>query len=278
MYVYFIQPSGSGTFKQLKMGSGNISISALKSLTSLLNGEPATDGLFWIDYNGIYYYGGGLTAPENLITATHQRYWEALTNQDKEEAVGFYNPIRKEYWLYINQEFLIFELSFKKFKKYNTIAGAIEFMGYVNLIPQYTNGSNVLACEASSRLSAVVETHYNTIQAEPEIYHKILQELYLEFGTSDTGALIYMIVYADDYTVGTYVFNSSSRFDKWLSPAGLRFNRLKIKLIIPVDKHIKIKEFGFSYTPDVGEPLAIVPINIAASGYGFDYGNNYGGQ
>lgn len=275
MYVYFIQPSGSGSFKQLRMGSGNITVCALKSLTSLLNGEPASDGLFWIDYNGIYFYGGGLTAPENLITATHQRYWESLSNQDKDEAVGFYNPIRKEYWLYINQEFLIYELSFKKFKKYNTIAGITEFAGYVGLIPQYTNGSNLLTCLPSDRLAGVVSTHYNTVEANPEIYHKILQELYLEFGTSDLNAIIYMTVYADDWVVGTYIFNSNNQFEKWLSPVGVRFNRLKIRLILPANKHIKIKEFGFSYSSDINEPLAITPINIATSGYGFNYGFNY---
>jgi len=277
LYVYFIQPSGSGTFKQLKMGSGNITISALKSLTSVLNGEPATDGLFWIDDNGIYYYGGGLTPPENLITATHQRYWEAITSQRKSEAVGFYNPIRKEYWLYINQEFLIFELSYKKFKKYNTISGATEFMGYVNLIPRYMSDSSILSCAPAERLGALVETHYNSIEGNPEIYHKILQELYLEFGTSDTDTIITMQVYADDWHVGDYIFNSNERFSKWLSPAGLRFNKVKLRIIIPIESHIRVKEFGFSYTPDVAEPLGIVPVNIAESGYGFDYGNNYGG-
>ncbi len=282
LYVYFIQPSGSGSFKQLRIGSGSVTISSLKTLTSLLNGEPATDGLFWIDYNGIYYYVGGTEAPENLITLTHKRYWESFSNANKEQAVGFYNPNRKEYWLSIGGKVLIFELSFKKFKKYGIaatmpvyadLAIPTDFVGYVGLTPYYTSYNRLISCVSSNRLPSIIETHYNSVEGQPEINSKILQELYLELGESDNDATIYMFVYADDWLVSVYIFNGNKKLDKRLSPVGVRFNRLKLRIMASYGKHIKIKEFGFSYSPDFAEPLGIEPVNIAESGYGFDYGH-----
>ena len=278
MYLYFIQPSGSGSFKQLRMGSGSISISSIGTLTSLLNGEPATDGLFWIDYNGLYYYNGGMTPPENLITLTHLRYWQNISKEMKESAVGFYNPVKKEYWLFINNTFLIFELPFKKFRVSNGYSGLVSFVGYNDLIPYYiTFNDNIVACDGTRRIDAQIETHYNTVESNPEIYHKIGQTIYLEFGEeSDNNATILVKVFVDDWEVETYTFNTKNKYDKWLLPVGLRFNRIKMQVNIPADKYVRIKEFGFSYAPDVAEPVGIVPISIAESGYGFDFGNDFG--
>lgn len=276
-YLYFIQPSGSGSFKQLKMGSGSLSISSLKTLTSALNGEPATDGLFWIDANGIYFYGGGLTPPENLITEGHLRYWQAFTVQQKENAVGFYNPTKKEYWLCINNEFLIYELPFKKFRPANGLAGLTTFAGYRDLVPYYmSSGNTLIACDGTTRIAGQIESHYNTVEGNPEIYHKIMQEIYIEFGTSDGGAIVGVEIYVDDRLAQTYYFNTNSRYDKYLAPIALRFNRAKMKVLLPANKYVRVKEFGYSFSLDVAEPLAIVPVSIAESGYGFDYGNSYG--
>lgn len=276
-YLYFIQPSGSGSFKQLKMGSGSLSISSLKTLTSSLNGEPATDGLFWIDANGIYFYGGGLTPPENLITEGHLRYWQSFTVEQKENAVAFYNPTKKEYWLYIDDKFLIYELSFKKFRLANGLSGLTTFVGYRDLIPYYmSSGNTLIACDGTTRIAGQIESHYNTVEGNPEIYHKIMQEIYIEFGTSDGGAIVGVEIYVDDRLAQTYYFNTNSRYDKYLAPIALRFNRAKMKVLLPANKYVRVKEFGYSFSLDVAEPLAIVPVSIAESGYGFDYGNSYG--
>src|SRR5690606_14188959 len=101
MYIYYIQPSGNSVYRKLRKMSGAIGLASLNSLTKSLNGDPATEGLFWIDYNGIYFYGGGVSTPDNLILGTHENYWKGISNTDKENAVGFFNPVSREYWLSI---------------------------------------------------------------------------------------------------------------------------------------------------------------------------------
>lgn len=289
IYVYFIQPSGSGVFRQLRLGSGSISIASRNSLTTVLNGDPATDGLFWCDNNGVYVYFGGLQPPENLITLTHKKYWDAIPESRKTNAVGFYNPARKEYWLSLGASgVMIYELPFKKWR-YIGLSAVAEYCGlssngYVKL--RMANSIFIMS-PSSLRYNAIVVTHYNScnyptderglrVADAPERFHKILQELYLEFGDVEPNIQIVMQVYVDGRLEASYLFNSNKKIDKWLAPVGLKFGRIKLRLTLPSQKVVRIKEFGFSYVNDHKEPLAAVPIESAVDGYGYDYGQNYG--
>lgn len=288
LYVYFIQPSNSGVFKILRLTSGSIGLSSRNSIARSLTGDPATDGLLWIDYNGVYLYVGDSQPPKNLILGTHEEYWRQKSNTEKDNAIGFYNPLKREYWLQIGDDIMVFEISYNKWKKFEFGSGVFlvsEFYGIVDNILYYRSGNTFVKYDVSVEEYPYfqIDTAYNTTNNVSEIYDKILQELYIIFGDSGAG-VVYMQVWVDDRQLDeVYEFNPSNRYDVFLAPLAIRFNRIKFRLFRSQNGNkIRIKEFGCSYSEDNKEMLGNTAIERdalaeAPSGYGFDYGQNYGG-
>ena len=263
MYVYFIQPSGTSIYRKLRILPGSNGLSSLNSITKNLNGDPASDGVFWIDYNGIYFYAGGIELPKKLIVPSHINYWEAISNADKESAVGFYNPVKNEYWLQIGSDIIIYEALFGQFRRYDNVYFPVisEFIGVRDNVVYYRSGNTIKSLNGAY-VAATVTTHWKSVmrsnegrrEMSPEMYDKILQELYMIFGDCDS-TYVTMAIYINDYLLGSRIFSTLKRNDKWLADLGSRFGRVKLVILIPNAKEIKIKEFGCSYVEDFAEPV-----------------------
>ena len=300
-YVYFIQPSSTGSFKTLRLSSGSIGLSSRNSITKALTGDPATDGLFWVDDNGIYFYTGDSQPPKNLILPTHEKYWrEEVSPVAKANTVGFYNPLKREYWLKMgndgigetvsNDYMMVYELPYENWKRQRfPNLGLDEFYGVFNNVLYYRSGNQFVKFDMSTKSLFVIETPYNTGHIEgqqgynkmiPEIYDKILQEIYMVFENENNGTTdIYMETIIDGKSMGTLTFNPRVPFEKWLTPLGIRFNRVKFKISNSETNHItRIKEFGCSYSLDTKEPLGQQMVDDQSStyGYGRAYGRAYG--
>lgn len=293
MYAYIVQPSGNSVLRQLRTVSGNIGISSGMSIARSLDGKPSAEGLLWIDNNGIYFYAGGSQAPENLILLTHENYWKLIPPTDKERAVGFYNPLLREYWLQVGSTLLVFELPYRKFKKYDFASSfevkAYEVTEYVglkdNAVLILTNTENNKAIwkhrpTNTNKTFANIVSHYNPAfgmdEQNFEGYHKILQEVYVLFGSCTPNSKIKVVLWVDGYSVLYNNVDTFAKFMNMLSPLGTRFHSVKIEVIMDTND-IKIKEFGFTYSPDSRDKLGsfIVPEQEGA-GYGFNFGNSYG--
>jgi len=276
IYIYFIQAGGRGAYKTLRLLTGNTGLSSLKSLTRELDGSPSTDGLFWIDHNGLYYYPGGITNPVNLILGTHEEYWKSIPDSSKDTAVGFYNPFTKEYWLSIGANLrLIFEIPYKNFyKASHTIID--EFIGISNSGLMYRSGGLIKRQDSVARLAAQAYTHYSTAEL-PELENKILQECYMIFGASEK-ADVKLHIYYDDKYLGYNTFDSSRPFDKYLLPYGVKFNRVKLEVqIVQNGKKVFIKEFGVSYSKDSRMPLGSRVVDAPPeTGFGSEFGTEFG--
>lgn len=266
-YVYFIQAGAGGVYQTLKLSSGSIGFVSIKSLAKADSGEPATDGLMWIDYNGIYLHYGGVDAPINIIQPTHEKYWLGISDADKDDACCFYNSVLREFWIALGGTVIIYEPAYKIFKTYD-VDLPTEYVGIENNEVVYIYGAEnslrklSMATKAklsvvSHEMSAFLEERLAAKPA-PEIYHKILQEVYVVFGTSDTDTVT-MTVYCDGVSIGTFTFDSSLKIDKWLVPYGIRFNNIKFALVnATANKTIRIKEFGCTYSTDYKQPLGVL--------------------
>jgi len=292
-YVYFIQPSSTGSFKSLRLSSGSIGLSSRNTITRALSGDPATDGLFWIDDNGVYYYTGDSQPPKNLILLTHEKYWrEEVTAEAKANAVGFYNPLKREYWLKVDGENTIaYELPYDNWKEQAFANLPIdEFYGVFDNVLYYRSGNLFVKFDMNIKSAFNIETAYSTgyITGEqshqgvmPEIYDKILQEVYMVFADGNDSAQVVMTVFVDKVVVGSFIFNTTDIITKFLTPLGIRFNRVKFRVLNTEDnKIIRVKEFGCSYTPDTKEPLGQQMVDdepiTEQYGYGRSYGRAYG--
>lgn len=262
IYVYFIEASSAGAFKQLKMLTGSIGLVSVNSLVKSNSGDPKTDGLFWCDENGIYYYGGGINPPVNLLVGSHEKYWrDSISLSDKQNSVGTYYPKLNEFWLVVGSIIFVFELPYKAFKTYQLSGNPDEFSLASNTL-LYCRIDNLLySYTFTTRSAAEIITHYNTghnpeIRSNPEVAEiedKILQEIYMVFGDSDT-TTVTMYVYVDDILLGSRIFATSNNTEKWLMDCGIRFNRIKLK-VVTTSGLIRIKEFGCSFVPDFKEQL-----------------------
>ena len=293
-YVYYIQPSSTGSFKTLRLSSGSIGLTNRNTITRALTGDPATDGLFWVDYNGVYFYTGDSQPPKNLILGTHEIYWRDILKTDKENAVGFYNPATREYWLQIGDYLMVYELNYGKWRKFYSTANyrIDEYYGTFNNNVYWRSGNNLVRHnqQSSNRYIMTLQTPYNTgylpskleqIHPAPEIYDKILQELYIVFATDNDNTIVYMEALVDDKAIITVQFNSQQKFQKFLTPLGVRFNRIQfIVYTASANKKVRIKEFGCSYTQDFNEPLGQQIVDdeplTQEYGYGRSYGRAYG--
>lgn len=303
-YVYFIQPSSTGSFKTLRLSSGSIGLSSRNSITKALTGDPATDGLFWVDDNGVYFYTGDSQPPKNLILPAHEKYWrEEVSPVAKANTVGFYNPLKREYWLKVgsdaigetvsNDYTIVYELPYDNWKRQKfTNLGLDEFYGVFNNVLYYRSGNQFVKFDISTKSIFVIETPYNTGHIEgqqgynrmiPEIYDKILQEVYMVFeneNNNTTDVYLEPIVDGTNTDIGIFKFNPKLPFEKWLTPLGIRFNRIKFRVYnTEIGKITRIKEFGCSYTLDTKEPLGQQMVDDQPSdsyGYGRSYGRAYG--
>lgn len=266
-YVYFIESSSAGAFKRLTMLTGSVGLVSLNSLAKSNSGDPKVDGLFWCDENGIYYYGGGINPPTNLLIGSHEKYWrDSISLSNKQNSVGAYYPKLNEYWLVVGSIIIAFELPYKAFKTY-------ELSGSVSAFPLVSNsllycqiGNALYSYTFTTRSAAEIISHYN-VGYNPEsgaeskvaeIEDKILQEIYIVFGICDT-VTVTMYVYVDDILLGSRLFTTSNRYEKWLMDYGIRFGRIKLK-IVTTSGLVRIKEFGCSFVPDFKEQLGNIII------------------
>jgi len=172
---------------------------------------------------------------------------------------------------------------YKKLRKYN---GAYfpQIDGYVGLRNNrvyYRSGNNIKII-GFNYSSANFTTHYRSGDAVvemqrvvlPENADKILQELYIIFGQSDITDVV-MYVYVDNWLMGSRIFNTG-RVDKWLSDLGVRFGKIKFKIVIPAGKKVRISEFGCSYVLDSKEPLGNIYYEDLGAGFGSEFGTEFG--
>ena len=253
-YIYFVQPSGQGTYKELRLADNSIGLAGVNSITRTLSGISSAPVSFWLDYNGIYFHTGGVGSNiENIIIPTHENYYNGISNAFKDSAIGFYNPVTREYWMSIAGSILVYELPFRKFKKLSILAD--EFIGMYENVLYYRYGNEIFKYDKVTRSTAVLTTHYNTITEEPENFYKLFQYFYIIFGQSDTTDVIITIT-ADDKTVVSHTVSTLNLSQKLLLPHGYKFNRVKINVALnTANKLIKMKEFGIAYTPDSAEQL-----------------------
>jgi len=268
IYVYYIQAATRGVFRSLRMSSGSIAITNSKSISRSVTGDPATDGLFWVDYNGVYFYNGDNRPPVNLILNTHEIFWNNISKTDKDSAIGFYNPVLREYWLQIGNRIYAYELPYRKWRKYLfSNQGINEFQGISNNIIYWRTGNGItkydvtnLSYEPLSIITPWSETNLT------EIHHKILQGIYLIFGDGDATTL-WVRIFVDDYLLSDYSLDTSVRVHKLLTPLGIRYKRIRFYIFATIppfnNEHIIIKEFGYLYTDDANEALVMEPIDIA---------------
>lgn len=276
IYLLLIQSSSFGSYKQLRLLDGSVAVGNINSITRSLDGEPPTDGLIWNDENGIYYYVGGINPPVNMIMQTHEKYWESLNYNDKVNAVGFYNKITREYLLNIGSTVIVVDVPYRKLKVYSTMSFD-EFIGYsgnVALVRSFNSLYTVGTGYGIMSLSTHYGTCYSNDGVVPEIYGKILNDVYIVFGSSEFSN-VYIAVYCDDRLLGTYPFRTDKQFDKWIVPI-IRFNRIKLVLYADRKAKIRIKEFGCHYILDDNEQLAAKVTPGTESGYGGEFGKEFG--
>lgn len=266
-YVYQIQPSGSTVFRRLLMVSGSVGLSSRNSLAKNEEGNPATDGLMWIDDNGIYYYAGGVEPPINLLLPTHIEYWRDISSSIKSSSVGFYNQTRQEYTLYMSNNILLtYELPYKKFRK-SEFSAISEYVGIEDNIQYFRNLNQLYKFVDNSYQISYITTHYNSgytqdnygrTYKEDELDDKILQELYVILGSgTDATAEIYITVYWDGHTYPT-TFKVDATKQYWKIPMPiLRFRRIKLKASVSNAKRVVIRDWGITLTSDSKEALGV---------------------
>jgi len=280
-YVYFIQASGTGLYKQLKLISGSVGISSVNSLTRTLDGEPTTDGLFWSDINGVYAFFGGIETPINLLVQTHENYWNAISDTDKEAVVMFYNSKERELWVCFNTftkfDIMIYEIPYKKWKK-KTLSGLFqEYCGTEDNIFYYRYINDVYKYDYSVYKAGNFTTHKHTPNVED--YWNILQEMYIILDdTVEVGELCYLIVHicyeGTEYSL-TYVLNTDTKFNKLLMPLATRFKSIYFDFITYSSKLIRLKSVKYSYTEDNNEILGQNVVHSYDVGFGISpFGEN----
>lgn len=266
-YVYQIQPSGSTVYRRLLLVSGSIGLISRGSLAKSEEGNPATNGLMWIDSNGMYYYPGGIEPPVNLLIPSHIEYWRDISNTIKSNAVGFYDATRQEYSLYMSDNTLLsFELPYKRFRK-SEFSAISEVVGLEDNIQYFRNGNSLYKFVDNSYQVAYITSHYNSGYTQDqygrsykadEIDDKVLQELYVIFGSlTDQTANVTIQLFWDGHTYPTtFVVDTTKQYWKIPMPI-LRFRRVKIKLSVNDAKRVIVRDFGITSTEDTREALGV---------------------
>ena len=185
---------------------------------------------------------------------------------------------------------MAFELPYESWKKYNFGYRVDESYGTFNNVLYYRSANSFIKFDIDAKGALSVITPYNTgfIAGQqgyqrpiPEIYDKILQEIYIVFASGNDDTQVYITYYVDDKGIDTLTFDAREKFVKFLTPLGIRFNRIKFRVFnAQTNKIVRIKEFGCSYTLDTKEPLGQQIVDDQAItgsyGYGRSYGRAYG--
>ena len=255
-YVYFIQPSGSTVYRQLRMVSGSVGISSRKSLAVNNEGNPATQGLLWIDNNGIYFYSGGVTEPKNLLLPGHSEWWRGISSSYKSSIVGFYDSARYEYSFEVNEKLVNFEIPYNRFRISNFF-GINEVIGYKNNQLYFRQNNIVYRFIDTMYSDGYFITHYNSIGEE--IDDKVSQEIYVLFGKeTNINTQLRLTIYIDnDIVIGTYTVILAGLYWKRLLPIR-KFRRIKVKCEVINALRVKVREIGISYAIDKLEAVGVL--------------------
>ena len=278
-YVYFIQASNSGTYKQLKLISGSVGVSSINSIVKVLNGEPFSDGLFWCDKNGVYAYFGGVDVPINLIVPTHENYWAALSSVAKDIAVIFYNVRDREIWVCFGVVTMIYEIPYKKWKKRMMNDSLQEYCGIDENIFYYRANNLMYKYDYLTRMAGDFVTHRHTPNNED--YWNILQEVYLIIDDAvETDEVFYLTVRAcmEGIIVSQmYTLNTSTKFHKLLMPLGFRFKSIYFDFTTYSVKLVRIKSLRYTYSEDNNEMLGQNVVHTYEQGFGVTpFGQQFG--
>jgi hypothetical protein len=284
-FLYYVQGAEGVVYRTLKVMNGNASIYSSTSAIRELNGEPIASVMAWFNEHSIWIHAGGRDEPVDVVKATHRNYWLSV---DKEEAIIFYNTAKNELWIALkNKEVLIYELSYGSFKKYKFSYQIIQYVGIINGKTHFLCSDDkvrYLDYSTTNRLSAYVETHYDTntlvfgqypVEA-PEHETKILQELFV--ATKDqapTSALIDYNIIADGNQYESIKMNLARLTELLPAPLLVRYGKVKIRLNIPATT-ASIREFGYTFSNEEQVPATDIPAEI--EGLGLNTGLKLGVQ
>jgi hypothetical protein len=283
-FIYYIEGSLGTVLRRVKAINGGQGIRSINTLNKNLDGNPSAGLLFWTDYEGLYAYSGGRNAQINVVENEIENYWGSLSDNDIDNAVGFYNKKENEYWVTVGNQIIIFELLFKSFKVREYGFQVDEFIGLVNDIPYIRSGNNIYKIdpETTQRLSAIIETHYNTgvyYKDRVPVYlteldSKIMQEIQLSIKDISSG-LINLEIYADGNKIeDTIVFSMARNAQIVRVPISLRYGKAKLKLTIPPTT-ATIRELLYTWIPKTrGAGQGALPEVI--EGLGMDTGSKAG--
>jgi len=289
--VYAIEYGTMNVMRKLRVISGETGIGSRKSLLATLNGTPTTTGLIWSDVNGIYIYAGGIAQPTNLTYPSIKKYYNKLDVADKENAVGFYNPILNEYWLQIGSSVLIFEIPYRQFR---TRSSALTISSYVgdrdNAIRVLGSASNMFSVASNDASDAYIAgyltSHYTSgyqLSGQGRMFSsnlsmdKLMQEVYVMFGACAVGQKVTLRFYIDGVLLSDVItiLAESHTTAVRLAPLAVKFGKAKLKLTINGTKLVTILSFGF--TSDImSKMLAGSGADVVGTGYGSGYGTDYG--
>uniref|UniRef100_A0A6H1ZGD1 Uncharacterized protein n=1 Tax=viral metagenome TaxID=1070528 RepID=A0A6H1ZGD1_9ZZZZ len=289
--AYVIEYGTTNVMRKLRVISGETGIGSRKSLLATLNGTPTTTGLIWSDVNGIYIYAGGIAQPTNLTYPSIKKYYNKLDVADKENAVGFYNPILNEYWLQIGSSVLIFEIPYRQFR---TRSSALTISSYVgdrdNAIRVLGSASNMFSVASNDASDAYIAgyltSHYTSgyqLSGQGRMFSsnlsmdKLMQEVYVMFGACAVGQKVTLRFYIDGVLLSDVItiLAESHTTAVRLAPLAVKFGKAKLKLTINGTKLVTILSFGF--TSDImSKMLAGSGADVVGTGYGSGYGTDYG--
>lgn len=284
-YVYYIQNTGGIPLRTVKAINGGAGISSAKSLAVDLTGQPVAEVLFWIDEQGAYIYGGGRAAPKSVTDATHKNYWiKELASAYKDDAITVYNKNKKEFWVQIGSDLIIYELPYNRFKKYNLGFNIVEDLGmFNNILYVLTDNDKIYKVDPSHNgvLAGSFRTHYTTntlIMGQYPIsswewQHKIMQDIYVAFKDKASGSLTLTILSDENEIDPSIIFSTNQLREVVPSPLLVRYGKMALK--IELNKTLsKVKEFGYSFSvPSQGVGGFI---SQAVKGIGMDSGSDAG--
>ena len=260
-YLYLISPSSTGVFyRKVRTINGSFGLGSSHSLVTALDGKPEDISLFWTNKWGAHTYNGGIQPPRDITRQTHFNYWRELSEADKANIISLYNPQRREFWIQVNDIILIYEILTHSFRKYRLPFKIIEIAGVKdNYVYIVGNDNKVYKIDSnnSEKLDAYVVSHYSTdtivIGQYPvsawEFQHKILQDIYIGFKDNNVGYAYYTIN-ADGSIVNPSLigFNAKYNVETLPSPLLIRYGKVKIKITIPGQDGVNIKEYGYSFS------------------------------
>lgn len=270
-YIYYIQGGQGISLRRIKAINGNYGIGSVNSLITDLSGTAISEVIAWNDDNGIYIHGGGIDAPVDIALKGGIRNWWRTVAGYKSSSIGLFHPVRNELWFTYgisaaNDSLLIYEIDYGRFRKHNfghTISYNIGSLSNKLYYMDSSGNPKYYDYAGTTKLTFKLKTHYNTgvawSQGRPaqlsEGDYKILQELFIGCNVTDSTSGETKIEMAIDFDGVTYTtikptMYVNKYFDKVLSPLGIEFRKIAIRLTSLstnlTDAHIR--EFGYSFS------------------------------